>query len=148
MRKHNKKNNKSNNRHPGGRPPKYTKAEEMQHKIDEYFASCFTASRDEHGRILRDYDGKIIMKQIRPFTITGLALALDMDRRSLVNYSEKEEFFPTIKKARLKIENYLEESLISGGNSTGVIFNLKNNYGWKDKQEIEHTGTLKLEDVL
>jgi hypothetical protein len=23
---------------------------------------------------------------------------------------------------------------------TGVIFNLKNNYGWRDKNETEHTG--------
>ena len=135
-------------KHKGGRPRKYTKAEQMQYKIDKYFESCFIAARDERGNIMRDYDGKVIMRQIRPFTITGLALALDMDRRSLINYSKDEEFFPTIKKARLKIENYLEESLITGGNSTGVIFNLKNNYGWNDKQEIEHSGTVKLEDVL
>ena len=135
-------------KHKGGRPRKYTEAEQMQYKIDKYFESCFIPARDERGNIQRDYDGKIIKRQIRPFTITGLALALDMDRRSLVNYSKDEEFFPTIKKARLKIENYLEESLISGGNSTGVIFNLKNNYGWKDKQEVEHSGTVKLEDVL
>lgn len=30
-----------------------------------------------------------------------------------------------------------EELLISGKPATGVIFNLKNNFGWQDKQEEE-----------
>lgn len=41
-------------KHAGGRPPKYTKPETMQDKIDKYFASCFIASRDRNGKILRD----------------------------------------------------------------------------------------------
>ena len=28
------------------------------------------------------------------------------------------------------------------GIATGVIFNLKNNFGWKDKQEIEQNGEM------
>ena len=83
-----------------------------------------------------------------PYTVTGLALALDVDRRTLLNYSEKDEFFPTIKKAKLRVENYLEKRLINDSSTTGIIFNLKNNYDWRDKQEIEHSGNLKLEDVL
>ena len=81
----------------------------MEEKIDEYFIEC-----ERTGE---------------PYTITGLALALDLDRRSIVNYSDKDEFFPTIKKARLKIENYLEKRLIKDNSCTGIIFNLKNNYG-------------------
>lgn len=46
----------------------------MQKVIDEYFKTC-----DEKGE---------------PYTITGLALALELDRRSLVNYSKDDEFFP------------------------------------------------------
>ena len=117
-----------NEKHAGGRPPKYTKAEEMQKKIDMYFMECDAKNE--------------------PYTVTGLALALDVDRRTLLNYSEKDEFFPTIKKAKLKVENYLEKRLINDSSTTGIIFNLKNNYDWRDKQEIEHSGNLKLEDVL
>ena len=105
--------------HPGGRPKKYNKAEEMQAKIDAYFSYC-----DEKEK---------------PYTITGLALALDMDRRSLLNYSEDSEFFPTIKKAKQKCEAYAEEQLYLGKNTAGVIFNMKNNYNWKDKTEQEVT---------
>lgn len=115
-------------KHAGGRPPKYKTKEEMQKKIDKYFAECD--------------------KERDPYTVTGLAMALDIDRRTLLNYSEKDEFFPTIKKAKLRVENYLEKRLIKDSSTTGIIFNLKNNYDWKDKQEIEHSGKLKLEDVL
>ena len=73
-----------------------------------------------------------------PYTITGLAIELGLDRKALINYSEKDEFSNTIKKAKTIVENWLEEHLISGqGNATGIIFNLKNNYNWRDKQEVD-----------
>lgn len=115
-------------KHAGGRPPKYKTKEEMQEKINKYFEQC-----DECNE---------------PYTVTGLGMALDMSRQDLINYSNKDEFFDTIKKAKLRVENYLEKRLINDSSTTGIIFNLKNNYGWKDKQEIEHSGKLKLEDVL
>lgn len=99
----------------GGRPAKYKNKEELQEKIDKYFKECD--------------------KEHEPYTVTGLGLALDMSRQDLINYSNKEEFFDTIKKAKQKVENYLEKRLINDSSATGIIFNLKNNYGWKDKQE-------------
>ena len=105
-----------------GRPKKYTEVEIMQQKINKYFKECD--------------------QKREPYTITGLALALDLDRRSINNYSKDSEFFPTIKKAKLKVENYLEKYLIAGSNSTGTIFNLKNNFNWSDKQQIEHSGNV------
>ena len=46
-------------------------------------------------------------------------------------------FFFTIKKAKSKVEDYLEKKLLTGNSATGIIFNLKNNFEWKDKQEVE-----------
>lgn len=109
-----------NEKHAGGRPPKYTKVEEIQEKIDKYFEECKLNNK--------------------PYTITGLGLALDMSRQDLINYSKKDEFFDTIKKAKMRVENYLEERLINDTSTTGIIFNLKNNYGWKDKQENVNVG--------
>ena len=99
----------------GGRPKKYSKKEEIEEKINNYFKEC--DDRQE------------------PYTVTGLGLALNMSRQDLINYSKDKEFFDTIKKAKLRIENYLEKRLITDNSVTGIIFNLKNNYNWKDKQE-------------
>ena len=104
--------------HAGGRPPKYKAASEIQKLIDKYFVEC-----DE--------------KQY-PYTITGLALALDMTRQQLISYAEKDEFMDTIKKAKLKVEEYIESGSLSGRlNPTASIFNLKNNFGWKDRTEMK-----------
>ena len=54
---------------------------------------------------------------------------------------QSEEFSATIKRAKQKVEIHLEQRLASNA-ATGTIFNLKNNFGWKDKQEIEHSGGL------
>ncbi|MCI9434766.1 MAG: hypothetical protein HFI86_05820 [Bacilli bacterium] len=113
-------NNKEKNT-KRGRPKKYTKTDTMQQKIDEYFKKCD--------------------KNNKPYTMSGLAFALDMDRRSLLNYSKDDKFFPTIKKARNKVETYVEERLFYP-NATGVIFNLKNNFNWEDKQELNHSGSI------
>jgi hypothetical protein len=113
-------NDKITNKHPGGRPLKFKNEKELQRKIDAWLKSC--------------------KKEKRPLTITGLALALGTGRNVLIDYENREEFSNTIKRAKLLCENYAEESLFLGKNVAGAIFNLKNNYGWKEKQEIEHQG--------
>lgn len=100
-----------------GRPLKFESVEQMEEAINKYFKEC----DDKH----------------RPYTVSGLANALDTTRQTLINYEGREEFLDTIKKAKSKIEQFAEELLFVGNNTAGVIFNLKNNYGWKDKQEVE-----------
>lgn len=108
-----------------GRPPKYKTPEELQKKIDEYFAQ-------EKVKI----------------TISGLVLFLGFDsRKSFYNYESKDEFLHTIKKARTRVEQHYEEHLLDRY-STGAIFALKN-FGWKDTQEIDHNvkSEIKLENL-
>lgn len=100
-----------------GRPLKFKNAEELEEKIEEYFEFC-----NENNK---------------PYTMSGLALALDIDRRTLLNYSNRDDFFPTIQKARLRCENFAEESLFTSKNTAGVIFNMVNNYEWKNKHDID-----------
>jgi len=105
---------------PGGRPLKFKSVEELSTKIDAYFSFC-----DEKGK---------------PYTVSGLAVYLDCGIKTLKNYENDDEFLPTIKKAKDKIQNFAEEKLFDRTtNATGVIFNLKNNWGWKDKTEQETT---------
>ena len=99
------------------RPLKFRSVKELQKKIDEYFELC--------------------KEEKKPYTITGLALALCTTRDLLVDYESKDKFSDTIKRAKLKIHNYAEESLFTRNNTSGVIFNLKNNFGWNDKTETE-----------
>lgn len=94
-------------------------------------------------------NGEVIKAQVKPFTISGLADALDMSRQSLLNYEGKKEFFDTITRAKRKCEVYAEEKLFDSSSVNGAKFSLANNFvGWKEKQEVEHSGSLKLEDVL
>lgn len=97
----------------GGRPPKYKNKEEVEKIIKDYFES---------------------LPEIE-WTVTGLAMALNMSRQDLINYENKEEFFDTIKRAKDKVQESYEKSLRKNGR-TGDIFALKN-FGWTDRQEIE-----------
>ena len=70
--------------------------------------------------------------------MSGLADALDMSRQSLLNYSENEEFFDTITRAKRKCEVYAEERLFDKDGANGAKFSLANNFeGWKEKQEVD-----------
>lgn len=73
--------------------------------------------------------------------MTGLAIALGFEsRRSLVDYNKKDKFSPTIKKAKMRVEQSVEKRMLtSQGIVAGVIFNAKNNFGWVDKTEIDQT---------
>lgn len=113
-----------------GRPRKYNSVEELQGLIDAYFVEC--DNTDE------------------PYTITGLGLALDMSRQGLINYEKGDKevygiFFDAIKKAKARCENYIERGMIKGKiHPAAGCFNMKNNYGWVDKVEIEQVGDLNV----
>ena len=107
-----------------GRPLKFKSVKELEKKITKYFKDC--------------------EKNNKPLTITGLALELDTSRRVLIEYGKKEEYSNTIKKARLMCEQFAEQYLFSGKNIVGAIFNLKNNYGWRDKTETDITSGGKI----
>lgn len=98
------------------KPLKFKNAEDLQNKIDSYFKECK-------------------LKEI-PLSITGLALALDTNRQTLINYQNKDGYENIIDRAKLMIENAYEIRLINNGRS-GDIFALKN-FGWTDKQEIDN----------
>lgn len=104
-----------------GRPPLFKTPEEMKEVVDQYFTDATLVT-----------DKGILIQQ---YTMTGLARALGMSRQTMCNYAHKDEFLDTIKDARQRVEESLEKSLYGQG-VAGVIFNLKNNFGWKDTKEI------------
>ena len=108
-----------------GRPLKFKTNEELQGAINNYFEYC------------KQYK--------KPETIAGLAYHLDIDRRTVYHYEGRDEFCHTIKKARDRILAGLEESLFTEGKS-GQIF-LAKNYGYSDKLEHEHSGSVGINIV-
>lgn len=132
---------------PVGRPLKYKSAKEMQERIDWYFEAIKGNSNPDAIRADLENNEKfqIFWNDITDVypTITGLALALGFTTRdSLINYENRsDEFFDTIKKAKLRVENAIEQRLFHQ-NATGSIFNLKNNFGWEDVNKNEHKGDM------
>lgn len=140
------------------RPLKFKTVEELQTKINEYFNSCFELqwkdeiARDNEWNKLEDkhwkwiYKPKKIKVMVKIPTITGLAVALNTSRRTLIDYEDmknqseyKEEFSHAIKGAKDFIESLVEEwALMNTLNPTSAIFNLKNNFDWKEKTEVDN----------
>lgn len=98
---------------------KFKTAADLQHKIEEYFNYC-----DESAK---------------PKTVLGMCNYMDISRETLCNMEGYgNDYLDAIKKAKGIIEQYAADMLFDrNSNTTGIIFNLKNNFGWKDKQEIE-----------
>lgn len=133
-----------NDKHPGGRPKdslKIESEEKLIQAINDYFDFC-------DNRVQQVYsakaDGVVEVIDPEPYTMSGLAGAMGIDRRTLLNYSKKEKFFSHIKAARNKVERDVERRLMEGKAQTGAIFNLKNNFDWKDQthQDINHSGNV------
>jgi hypothetical protein len=115
----------------GGRPLKFKSVKELSKLIDAYFLKC------------THKDGKELpFTEWTPITITGLALALDTTRHTLIDYEEKDEYLHTIKIAKTKVENYAEMKAF-GANPAGAIFALKN-FGWADKLEVDQSTKMEV----
>ena len=104
--------------------------DDIERKIDDYFNYCNENSK--------------------PFTMSGLALFLDCSRTTLYQYEnelikfhnmseeDKLRIMNAVKKAKRMVETYQEEQLFIGKSPVGTIFSLKNNFNWKDSQEINN----------
>lgn len=80
----------------------------------------------------------------KPITLTGIVLALGFcSKNTLYEYEKYPEYSDSVKRARLLVEQEYENRLITATSASGPIFALKN-FGWSDKQEIEHTGGLRV----
>lgn len=131
-------------KHPGGRPLTYKTPEDLRQAIDSYFDMCDPHIEDrmiESG--VNDRGETIFMKrkvmtEQKPYTVSGLARHIGLSRQSLLDYQVKDEFLDTILDAKERCHDFAESQLY-GRAATGAAFSLKNNWGWKDRQEVDHT---------
>lgn len=114
------------------RPLKFKTADELEAKIQEYFDWC-------DNRIKTFYSDKtnqeVTYNNPAPYTMSGLAFFLDVDRRTLVNYSKREPYFPLIARARARIEQDLETRMYESRTPQGLMFGMKNNFTWIDESK-------------
>lgn len=109
---------------PVGRPPKWETPEELAALCDDYFESCW------------EYDEETEKwTRIKHYSITGLCVHIGAYRKMLIDYQQKPNFKDVVKRARLLVENYVEERLFEPGSHSGPIFILKN-MGWKDTHHV------------
>lgn len=125
------RNNKPFQQEHVGRPLKYKSVKELQARIDEYFDWC-----DNRIRTTVDSNGnERTYNWPAPYGMAGLAHYLDVDRKTLTNYSNREPFFPTIARARARIEADIETRMAESRNPQGLIFLAKNNHEYVDESK-------------
>ncbi len=82
----------------------------------------------------------------KPILLTGLILALGLSSRAALDeYEKRQEFFNSVKRAKLRIEMEYEKRLLDK-NPTGAIFALKN-FGWTDKQQVDADIKAEVKDL-
>lgn len=126
-----------------GKPKRWQTVEELQSDIDDYFQQC-----DENKRMMfvKSMGEEIEVSMPLPYTIEGLAEALDSDRKTILNYEKQEgyeEYFHTIKRAKNKIQrNKVERGLMGVAPASTTIFDLKNNHDYVDETYVQNKVSL------
>lgn len=145
------------------RPPKFKTPEEMQEKIEDYF-KCITLDKPDtyQERVWEELDltdpewkrmkwvyetREKLNNAWKPIidtewleipSILWLCIHIWLHRKNLIEYEKKDEFRNTIKAAKVIIERYNADQLHREKQVTWIIFNLKNNFDWKDKTEVDN----------
>lgn len=105
-------------------------------------------TEDEQGNIRVDGLGrpKTTVEYIAEPSAAALCLHLGISRETWAQYAKDEKLGPVCARFKLKMESYLLGKL--DGNSVknvqGVIFNLKNNYGYQDRCAVESKGDVSM----
>lgn len=131
---------------PGGRPLKYDDPDELQRAIDQYFDDCdqeIIVKQHPHSKGITE------VKTPKPYTMAGLARALNIDRDTLNNYKKYDRFFGVIMRARDKVhEQNLSLALLGCHDSKIAALNLASNYGYATKKDVDITDNSTIQAVL
>jgi hypothetical protein len=103
--------------------PAFDNPDQLQQGIDAYFAEC--------------------MKEKAEPNHVEMAVYLKVPKRTLWGYIDKPDYGTILQRAKEIIEAGLIRKLSNKDYATaGIIFNLTNNYGWKQPNQIEHSGSI------
>lgn len=131
---------------------KYRTPEEMQQVVDRYFHDCaLNLAWLEGGE---DIEREFRVTEDTYPALSGLALALGMSRAKMLSYRVNdgsvlaEAFASVVAEAKARVEAALEQRLLRGGNVQGVVFALKNSFGWRDKDIVAGSDTIESAAVI
>lgn len=124
-----------------GAKRKYENPKDLKRQCDKYFESLMRPVMVK-GQVWKDADGKPILEQVKPATISGLANFLGIQTDTLRRYHMKSvsglippEFAEIVLEARQKVEMFCEEQIYSRDGSRGAQFVLQAGFGWQTKKE-------------
>jgi hypothetical protein len=123
-------------KHPGGRPTKYRP--EYCQQIVDYFDVPHVVKGDD-GAVANDLP-----------TLAGFAASIDVTRQTLLQWcTDHPEFSGAYQKAKDLAEAMWATNALQGRYQTAfAIFYGKNCFGYRDKQEVEHSGEIGLGQIL
>lgn len=121
-----------------GAPRKWKSVKAMQGAIDAYFKKCEGEPLIVDGSAAVDKYGVPIIINVKPPTVTGLALALGFTgRQALLDYQARPEFADTVTRAKSRCEEYAEARLYDKDGANGAKFSLGCNFGWREATEMK-----------
>lgn len=120
---------------------RYETPEALQEAVNSYFNKCFGTGYYK-GKVILDANGRPATVQTEPFTVSGLARHLGIDRSTLLDYDSLSraglippEYAEIILDAKLRIQEYAEKRLYDRDGQGGARFVLEAGFGWITAKE-------------
>lgn len=134
-----------------GGTKKFMSPEHLQCMVAEYFESCNGPLIDKWGQLVYDKQGNLVKVQVKPYTVSGLALYLGVSTQTLKKYREglvddfldelyaetddRLTFAKVVMNAKQTIEAYAEGRLYDKDGQRGAQFVLDCCYNWVSHKE-------------
>lgn len=134
-----------------GGTKRFMSPEHLQCMVAEYFESCNGPLIDKWGQLVYDKQGNPVKAQVKPYTVSGLALYLGVSTQTLKKYREglvddlldemhaetddRLTFAKVILNAKQTIEAYAESRLYDKDGQRGAQFVLDCCYNWVGHKE-------------
>ncbi len=126
----------------GHRPLKYLLPEDLQRDVDKYFLYCDSQN-------VKDGSGKLVVNE--PYMITGLCDYIGITQNTWNDYGKREGYEDIVIRAKQRVESFvLKMASLNKINPIISIFNLKNNFGYTDKIDVNtntHTEYVNVLDI-
>lgn len=138
--------------------------ETLQRAVEKYFKTITrkvkvtekvdTGKKDSSGHVIWENRpvtnclGKEleVTEYLVPPSVAGLCEFLGIHRSTWAEYCSQEEFSDTTSHARGRMQGWREEQLVTRKDVKGIVFDLENNYGYRERQHIQVSGSI--EDFL